>query len=170
MSKATAENPGNNPTRDWQDRDHRHYLHPFTDHKDLGNKGTRIITHAEGVYITDSEGQKILDGMAGLWCVNLGYGRQELIDAATRQMQQLPYYNCFFSMVWLAYGVSTWVMDVRNSLMPQPGNCSNYRITTAFSRRPILQRSSFPPRFAKSAHLSLTMPFLPAPVQRQTIP
>lgn len=96
MSKATAENPGNNSTRDWQDRDHRHYLHPFTDHKDLGNKGTRIITHAEGVYITDSEGQQILDGMAGLWCVNLGYGRQELIDAATRQMQQLPYYNCFF--------------------------------------------------------------------------
>jgi len=96
MSKATAENPGKKLTRDWQDRDHRHYLHPFTDHKDLGNKGTRIITHAEGVYIRDSDGQQILDGMAGLWCVNLGYGRQELIDAATRQMQQLPYYNCFF--------------------------------------------------------------------------
>ncbi len=96
MSKATAENAGNKKTRDWQNSDHRHYLHPFTDHKDLGNKGTRIITHAEGVYIMDSEGQQILDGMAGLWCVNVGYGRQELIDAATRQMQQLPYYNCFF--------------------------------------------------------------------------
>ena len=83
-------------TRDWQNRDHRHYLHPFTDHQDLGNKGTRIITHAEGVYIQDSDGQQILDGMAGLWCINVGYGRQELIDAATRQMQQLPYYNSFF--------------------------------------------------------------------------
>jgi len=83
-------------TRGWQNSDHRHYLHPFTDHKDLGSKGTRIITHAEGVYIQDSNGQKILDGMAGLWCINVGYGRQELIDAATRQMKQLPYYNSFF--------------------------------------------------------------------------
>ena len=96
MSKETAENPGRNLTRDWQSMDHSHYMHPFTDHKELGNKGTRIITHAEGVYIRDSEGQQILDGMAGLWCVNVGYGRQELIDAATRQMQQLPYYNSFF--------------------------------------------------------------------------
>jgi putrescine aminotransferase len=96
MNKATANNQGESLTRDWQSRDHRHYLHPFTDHKDLGNKGVRIITSAEGVYINDSEGQQILDGMAGLWCVNVGYGRQELIDAATRQMQQLPYYNCFF--------------------------------------------------------------------------
>jgi len=83
-------------TRDWRDRDHRHYLHPFTDHKALGARGSRVITHAEGVYIYDSDGQKILDGMAGLWCVNLGYGRQELIDAATAQMHELPYYNSFF--------------------------------------------------------------------------
>ncbi|MCP4047124.1 MAG: aminotransferase class III-fold pyridoxal phosphate-dependent enzyme, partial [Gammaproteobacteria bacterium] len=96
MTKTTAENQDTTQTRDWQSRDHRHYLHPFTDHKDLGSKGVRIITDAEGVYIRDSEGQRILDGMAGLWCVNVGYGRQELIDAATRQMQQLPYYNSFF--------------------------------------------------------------------------
>jgi len=96
MSEVTHGDSDKKLTSDWQSSDHRHYLHPFTDHKDLGNKGTRIITHAEGVYITDSEGQQILDGMAGLWCVNVGYGRQELIDAATRQMQQLPYYNSFF--------------------------------------------------------------------------
>jgi putrescine aminotransferase len=83
-------------TSDLQDEDHRHYLHPFTDHKQLAKKGARIITDAEGVYISDSDGNKILDGMAGLWCVNLGYGRQELVDAATKQMQQLPYYNSFF--------------------------------------------------------------------------
>jgi len=59
-------------------------------------KGTRIITHADGVYLWDSDGNKILDGMAGLWCVNVGYGRQELVDAATDQMQELPYYNNFF--------------------------------------------------------------------------
>jgi len=72
-------------------------MHPFTDHKELAEQGgSRIITRAEGVYIYDSEGHKILDGMAGLWCVNLGYGRQELVDAATEQMQELPYYNNFF--------------------------------------------------------------------------
>lgn len=83
-------------TRKWQQQDHRHYMHPFTDHRDLGHKGSRIITRAEGVYIWDSDGNRILDGMAGLWCVNLGYGRQELIDAATRQLSELPYYNSFF--------------------------------------------------------------------------
>ena len=96
MSVMDKNNPNKEQTRDWQDRDHRHYIHPFTDHKDLGKKRTRIITDAEGVYIFDSDGNQILDGMAGLWCVSLGYGRTELIDAATRQMQQLPYYNSFF--------------------------------------------------------------------------
>ncbi len=80
----------------WQDRDNQHYLHPFTDHHDLGQSGARIIQRADGVYIYDIEGNKILDGMAGLWCVNLGYGRNDLVEAATRQMHELPYYNSFF--------------------------------------------------------------------------
>jgi len=83
-------------TGDWQSRDRRHYLHPFTDHKELGQKGSRIVTRADGVYIWDSDGNQILDAMSGLWCVNLGYGRQELVEAAYRQMQELPYYNSFF--------------------------------------------------------------------------
>jgi putrescine aminotransferase len=86
----------NNKTGEWQDRDSRHYLHPFTDYKELGAKGSRIITRADGIYIWDSDGNKILDGMAGLWCVALGYGQKALIEAAYRQMQQLPYYNSFF--------------------------------------------------------------------------
>jgi putrescine aminotransferase len=91
-----AEATDRSKTGKWQQSDHRHYLHPFTDHHELGRKGSRIITRAKGVYIYDSEGKEILDGMAGLWCVNLGYGRQELIDAATRQLSELPYYNSFF--------------------------------------------------------------------------
>jgi len=83
-------------TSDWQSMDARHYLHPFTDFHDLSQKGSRIITRAEGVYIYDSEGQKILDGMSGLWCVNLGYGRSDLAEVASRQMQELTYYNSFF--------------------------------------------------------------------------
>ncbi|BFM05350.1 aspartate aminotransferase family protein [Halioxenophilus aromaticivorans] len=83
-------------TSKWQVSDAAHHLHPFTDHGALAAKGTRVITRAEGIYLYDSDGNKILDGMSGLWCVNLGYGRQELIEAAHKQMQELPYYNSFF--------------------------------------------------------------------------
>lgn len=79
-----------------QQIDALHHLHPFTDHKELRAAGSRIITHAEGPYIYDSEGAEILDGMAGLWCVNVGYGREELAEAAYKQMKELPYYNSFF--------------------------------------------------------------------------
>jgi putrescine---pyruvate transaminase len=83
-------------TKDWQAADAAHFLHPFTDHQSLSAKGSRIITRGEGVWLWDSEGQKIFDAMSGLWCVNVGYGRQELIDAATQQLQTLPFYNAFF--------------------------------------------------------------------------
>lgn len=83
-------------TAQLQALDAAHHMHPFTDHKELGAKGARIIERAEGVYLWDSEGQQILDGMAGLWCVNIGYGRTELADAAYQQMLKLPYYNSFF--------------------------------------------------------------------------
>ncbi|MDA9190007.1 aminotransferase [Alphaproteobacteria bacterium] len=74
----------------------RHHLPPFSDFKNLKEEGTRIITHAEGHTIFDSDGNAILDAMAGLWCVNVGYGRDELVNAATKQMHKLPYYNSFF--------------------------------------------------------------------------
>jgi putrescine aminotransferase len=74
-----------------------HHLPPHQDHglmRDIG--GARIITRGKGVYIYDGEGQAILDGMAGLWCVQVGYGREELAKAAYDQMLELPYYNTFF--------------------------------------------------------------------------
>ena len=74
-----------------------HHLRPFTDYKELAAEGGgRVVTHADGVYIWDSEGRRYLDGMAGLWCVNAGYGRRELAEAASAQMLELPYYNTFF--------------------------------------------------------------------------
>ena len=76
--------------------DARHHFHPFTDHADMHRRGARIITGAESVYIYDSDGNKYLDGMSGLWCVNIGYGRTELAEVAKAQMEQLPYYNSFF--------------------------------------------------------------------------
>ncbi len=83
-------------TKRIQALDSAHFLHPFTDFKDLNSRGARVITEAQDVYVWDSEGKKILDGMSGLWCVNVGYGRKELADAAHRQMLELPYYNSFF--------------------------------------------------------------------------
>jgi putrescine aminotransferase len=88
-----ASNP---QTLEWQAMSRDHHLAPFSDFKQLAESGPRIITKADGVYLWDSEGNKILDGMAGLWCVAIGYGRDELADAASKQMKELPFYNLFF--------------------------------------------------------------------------
>ncbi|MFC0588588.1 aspartate aminotransferase family protein [Novosphingobium aquiterrae] len=77
-----------------------HHLPAQQDYKlieDIG--GSRIITHADGCYIHDGDGNRILDGMAGLWCVNVGYGREELVEVAAEQMRELPFYNTFFKTV-----------------------------------------------------------------------
>ena len=83
-------------TQSVQALDSAHYIHAFTDHGDLATRGARVMTHADDIYVWDSEGKKILDGMSGLWCVNAGYGRKEIADAAYKQMMTLPYYNSFF--------------------------------------------------------------------------
>jgi len=83
-------------TQDWQAADAAHFLHPFTDFQSLARKGSRIITSGEGIYLRDSEGHRILDAMSGLWCVNVGYGQPSLIEAATKQMSELAFYNAFF--------------------------------------------------------------------------
>ncbi|MCB2110287.1 MAG: aspartate aminotransferase family protein [Defluviimonas sp.] len=84
------------PTKELQRLDAAHHMHPFTEDAALARKGARIITRGRGVWLTDSEGKEILDGMAGLWCVNLGYGRKDLAEVAARQMEELCYYNTFF--------------------------------------------------------------------------
>lgn len=84
-------------TKAIQALDSAHYLHPFTSHGDLAGMGARVITRADNIYVWDSEGAKILDAMSGLWCVNAGYGRKELADAAYQQMMTLPFYNSFFN-------------------------------------------------------------------------
>lgn len=84
------------PTAELQALDAAHHMHPFTANGELSKKGARVITRADGVHLTDSDGHQILDAMAGLWCVNIGYGRDELAEVAARQMRELPYYNTFF--------------------------------------------------------------------------
>ena len=84
------------PTAELQALDAAHHMHPFTDNSALAKKGARIMKSAKGVWLTDTEGHRIIDGMAGLWCVNIGYGRKELAAAAAAQMEELSYYNTFF--------------------------------------------------------------------------
>ena len=83
-------------TRTLQQLDAAHHLHPFNDNAALAKRGTRVLVRGEGCHVWDAEGHKLLDAFAGLWCVNIGYGRKELGEAAMRQMQQLAYYNTFF--------------------------------------------------------------------------
>jgi len=76
--------------------DREHHLHPFTDHAAMHPSGTHILTVGKGVYLQGEEG-RLLDGLAGLWCVNVGYGRKEIVDAAAQQMQELSFYPSFFN-------------------------------------------------------------------------
>src|SRR5260221_2850341 len=85
-----------NLNKDWQALDAGHPVHPFSDMAALNREGVRVITNGKGVYLWDSEGRKIIDGMSGLWCVQLGYGNAELADAGCEALRTLPYYNHFF--------------------------------------------------------------------------
>lgn len=84
------------PTSQLQEADAAHHLHPFSDHESLNKEKSRVIVRGEGVFLWDSDGNRFVDGMAGLWCVNVGHGRHEIADAVRDQMQQLSYYNTFF--------------------------------------------------------------------------
>lgn len=84
------------PTAALQQADARHHFHPFTDTAELNKIGSRVIVAADGIWLTDSNGNRILDGMAGLWCTNIGHGRPEIADAVYAQMKELSYYNTFF--------------------------------------------------------------------------
>jgi putrescine aminotransferase len=96
-SVALAKQQAEFDTRAIQKLDAAHYLHPFTDHQALGGKGARVMVRGEGIYVWDSDGNKVIDGMSGLWCVNVGYGRTSIAEAVYRQMETLPFYNSFFN-------------------------------------------------------------------------
>ena len=83
-------------TQQLQSLDTQNHLHPFTDYHEYNQKPGRIINRAEHIYIYDTDGNKLLDGMSGLWCCSLGYSQPEIAEAVYRQFSQLPYYNNFF--------------------------------------------------------------------------
>jgi putrescine aminotransferase len=71
-------------TMQWRALDAAHHIHPFTETRSLIEEGVRVITHGKGIYIWDSDGEKLIDGMAGLWCMQLGYGNKELLSWTRR--------------------------------------------------------------------------------------
>lgn len=96
MAKTHAMSSTSPTTRTLQQLDRQHHLHPFTDFQEYANHPGRIISKAEGIFIEDSDGNRILDGMSGLWCCNLGYSQPEIVEAIHQQLQTLPFYNNFF--------------------------------------------------------------------------
>lgn len=85
--------PGNSDAS----RDVASYLHPYTNHAAHEKTGPHIITGGDGIYVTDDQGHKLIEGMAGLWCASLGFSEKRLVDAATKQLNTLPYYHTFAS-------------------------------------------------------------------------
>ena len=79
-------------TQDYQDMD-RHFLHPWEDVTAIGEEKRTVIARGDGIYITDSEGNRLIDGPGGMWCVNVGYGREEIVEAVAAQMRDLTYYS-----------------------------------------------------------------------------
>ena len=83
-------------TRELWEKDKAHFLHPWQHFDSFKRDGSLVIARGEGAYIYDSEGKKYLDGIGGMWCVNVGYGRQEIIEAMAEQAQTLAYYSTFY--------------------------------------------------------------------------
>lgn len=82
------------PHAAWE-QDRAHLLHPYADFATFAEEGSHIITRAEGMHVTDGQGRRLLDAVAGLWCVNIGHGRREMADAIGRQALEMAYYNPF---------------------------------------------------------------------------
>lgn len=77
--------------------DRRHLIHPVSAWRGHEARGATVLTHGQGMYLTDSEGNRLLDAFAGLWCVNIGYGHDSVVEAAAEQMRRLPYATGYFS-------------------------------------------------------------------------
>ena len=77
------------------EKDKRHVLHPYTNLTVHQKNGPQIIEKGEGIYVWDEAGNKMIEGMSGLWCTGLGFSQQRLVDAATKQMQKMPYTHIF---------------------------------------------------------------------------
>ena len=76
-------------------QDRYHYIHPWTDFSSFKQEGSRVMAESEGAYVYDSDGNRYLDGIGGLWCVNIGYGNEQMAQAIAEQVRRIPYYSTF---------------------------------------------------------------------------
>jgi len=82
-------------TEEIRQKDKQHQIHPWTDFSTFEETGSLVIAESEGCYVYDSDGNRFLDGIAGLWCVNVGYGRDEIAQAMADQARRMTYYSSF---------------------------------------------------------------------------
>jgi adenosylmethionine-8-amino-7-oxononanoate aminotransferase len=78
--------------------DRAHLIHPVASYRGHEKLGVRVLTSAKGATVTDASGRELIDGFAGLWCVNAGYGHEAIVEAAARQMRELPYATAYFGL------------------------------------------------------------------------
>ena len=83
------------PLTNLQTRDIEAVLHPYTPLHKLKTNGPLVIERGEGVFVYDTQGKDYIEGMSGLWCAGLGFGDEEMVEAATQQLRTLPYYHLF---------------------------------------------------------------------------
>lgn len=76
-------------------KDIAYHFHPYTNPAQLSEQGPMILNKGKGVYVYDSDGKDYIEGLAGLWCTSFGFSEPELVKAATKQMEELPYYHSF---------------------------------------------------------------------------
>ncbi|TIX97251.1 MAG: aminotransferase class III-fold pyridoxal phosphate-dependent enzyme, partial [Mesorhizobium sp.] len=75
-----------------------HLVHPFSCYRSHEETGVRVLKSAKGATVTDASGKTLLDGFAGLWCVNIGYGQESVVEAAAKQLRELPYATGYFGL------------------------------------------------------------------------
>ena len=98
-------------------RDIRYHLHPYTNGRELQDKGPLVIERGEGIHVWDNNGNKYIEAMSGLWSVGVGFSEQRLIDAATRQLSTLPFYHVFSGR---AHGPVVDLAEKLMSIAPVP--------------------------------------------------
>ena len=99
-------------TQQWVEKDRRYVWHALSGYDP--DASTMVVAQADGAWITDTDGNRYLDGMSGLWCVNVGYGREELARAAYEQLKELPYYPLLKShlpAIRLGEKLNEWLED-----------------------------------------------------------
>ena len=99
------------------ERDRAHHLHPYTQLRQLEKEGPLVIVRGDGVHVYDEQGNRYIEGMAGLWCASLGFSEPRLVAAAHRQMQELPYYHSFSGKV---PGPVTELVEALIAIAPVP--------------------------------------------------